>query len=324
MYRFCEQQGVPVRRCGKLIVATHQRELARLDELATRGRSNGLQGLRLLSGEALLAHEPHCGGIAALLVPDAGVVDFARVTQALGDVVREQGGEVLVESKVVGVRRQSDRVVIQTTQGDLECKLLINCAGLQSDRVARMCRLRPDCRIIPFRGEYYELIERRLELVRTMIYPVPDPRLPFLGVHLTRLIDGRVEIGPSAVLALDRHGYRRWSFKGRDALAMMTYGGAWRMAARNWRIGLSELRRSISKRAFAQAAQRLVPDLAAKDLVRGKAGIRAQAVDASGRLLDDFRVQRAERMIHVLNAPSPAATAALSIGRYLAAMAQAS
>ena len=324
MYRFCEQRGVPVRRCGKLIVATHQRELARLDELATRGQSNRLQGLRRLSGEALREHEPHCGGIAALLVPDAGVVDFARVTQALGDVVRERGGEVLVGSEVVGVRRRSDRIVIQTTQGDLECKLLINCAGLQSDRVARMCGLHPDCRIIPFRGEYYELIERRRELVRTMIYPVPDPRFPFLGVHLTRTIDGRVEVGPSAVLALARYGYRRRSFRGRDALAMMTYGGAWRMAARNWRIGLSELRRSISKRAFTQAAQRLVPGLAPADLVRGKAGIRAQAVDASGRLLDDFRVQRAERMIHVLNAPSPAATAALSIGHHLAAMAQAS
>ena len=324
MYRFCEERGVPVRRCGKLIVATHQRELARLDELATRGQSNGLQGLRQLSSGALREHEPHCRGIAALLVPDAGVVDFARVTQALGKVVQEQGGEVLVGSKVVGVHRRSDRVVIQTTQGDLECKLLINCAGLQSDRVARMCGLRPDCRIIPFRGQYYELIERRRELVRTMIYPVPDRRLPFLGVHLTGLIDGRVEIGPSAVLAWDRHGYRRRSFRGRDALAMMTYGGAWRMAARHWRIGLSELRRSISKRAFTQAAQRLVPDLAPTDLVRGKAGIRAQAVDASGRLLDDFRVQRAERMIHVLNAPSPAATAALSIGEHLAAMAQAS
>lgn len=324
MYRFWEERGVPVRRCGKLIVATHQRELARLDELATRGQTNGLQGLRQLSGEALREHEPHCRGIAALLVPDAGVVDFAKVTQALGDVIREQGGEVLVGSEVVGVRRRSDRVVIQTTQGDLECKLLINCAGLQSDRVARMCGLRPECRIIPFRGEYYELVERRRELVRTMIYLVPDPRLPFLGVHLTRTIDGRVEVGPNAVLAWDRHGYRRRSFRGRDALAMMTYGGTWRMAARHWRIGLSELRRSISKRAFIQAARRLVPDLAPTDLVRGKAGIRAQAVDASGRLLDDFRVQRAERMIHVLNAPSPAATAALSIGEHVAAMAQAS
>ncbi len=317
MYRFCEERGVPVRRCGKLILATHQRELARLDELATRGQLNGLQGLQRLSGEALREHEPHCGGIAALLVPDAGVVDFAKVTQALGDVVREQGGEVFVGSEVVGVHRRSDRVVIQTTRGDLECKLLINCAGLQSDRVARMCGLRPDCRIIPFRGEYYELVEGRRELVRTMIYPVPDPRLPFLGVHLTRTIDGRVEVGPNAVLALDRHGYRRRSFKARDALAMMTYGGAWRMAVRNWRVGLSEIRRSISKRAFARAAQQLVPDLAARDLVRARAGIRAQAVDANGRLLDDFRVQRAERMLHVLNAPSPAATAALAIGPHL-------
>jgi L-2-hydroxyglutarate oxidase len=239
----------------------------------------------------------------------------------MGDLVRQAGGTLRLGARVWGCRRQSAGLVLETTRGAVACRHLVNCGGLQSDRVARMCGARPGVQIIPFRGEYYELAPGRRALVRNLVYPVPDPRFPFLGVHFTRMISGGVEAGPNAVLALAREGYRKWDFSLTDVLQMASYRGFWRMAAKYWRTGLGELRRSFSKRAFHAALQRLLPELRLEDLRPAGSGVRAQAVDPSGALVDDFRVVARGRAVHVLNAPSPAATASLSIGRHIAALA---
>ncbi len=318
MYRFCEEHGVACLRCGKLVVATTPSEMNRLVALEERGRANGLQGLRHLRAEQLQEYEPHVTGVGGLHVADTGVVDFGAVLLAMADVVGKRGGAVLTGRRVRAVRLETDRIVLVTSGGEVTCATLINCAGLQADRVALLCGVRPDCRIVPVRGEYWRLVAGRDSLVRHLVYPVPDPKLPFLGVHFTRRINGEVEAGPSAVLTLNRHGYRRWRPAPRDALDVLRYRGAWRMAARQWRTGLGELSRSFSRPAAARALQRLVPEISAADLEPATAGVRAMAVDPDGGLLDDFRIVRADRMVHVLNAPSPAATASISIGRYIA------
>jgi L-2-hydroxyglutarate oxidase len=235
--------------------------------------------------------------------------------------VRRSGGEVRLGTRVVGCRREAGGLVLETTQGPLACRYLINCCGLQSDRVARLCGVEPGLQIIPFRGEYYELVPERRFLIRNLVYPVPDPRFPFLGVHFTRTIHGIVEAGPNAVLAFRREGYHRWSISPADVLRMATYGGFWRMAGRYWRTGLGEMVRSYSKRAFHKALQRLLPELRLEDLRPAGAGVRAQALEPGGSLVDDFRIVQHERMIHVLNAPSPAATASISIGGTIADLA---
>jgi L-2-hydroxyglutarate oxidase len=319
LYEFCRERGVRHERCGKIVVATRETELPALEELERRGAANGLAGIRRLTAEELREHEPHVTGVAGLLVPETGIVDYAEVTEAYAAVVRERGGEVWTSAAVKGVRREgSGGMVLETARGAVRCKALVNCGGLQSDRVARLCGVTPDVRIVPFRGEYYTLAPERAHLVRNLIYPVPDPRFPFLGVHFTRMIGGGVEAGPNAVLALARHGYRRTSFSLRDSYATGTYVGFWRMARKFWRTGFGEFHRSISKRAFLSALRRLIPELELNDLRPGGAGVRAQALDRTGALVDDFRVIQAERMVHVLNAPSPAATASISIGRYIA------
>ena len=318
MYRFCEEHGVACLRCGKLVVATTPSEMNRLVALEERGRANGLKGLRHLRAEQLQEYEPHVTGVGGLHVADTGVVDFGAVLLAMADVVGKRGGAVLTGRRVRAVRLETDRIVLVTSGGEVTCATLINCAGLQADRVALLCGVRPDCRIVPVRGEYWRLVAGRDSLVRHLVYPVPDPKLPFLGVHFTRRINGEVEAGPSAVLTLNRHGYRRGRPAPRDALDVLRYRGAWRMAARQWRMGLGELRRSFSRPAAARALQRLVPEITAADLEPATAGVRAMAVDPDGGLLDDFRIVRADRMVHVLNAPSPAATASISIGRYIA------
>jgi L-2-hydroxyglutarate oxidase len=320
LYEFCRERGVRHECCGKVVVATREAELPALDELERRGTANGLAGIRRLSAEGLREHEPHVTGIAGLHVPETGIVNYAEVTDAYAAVVRERGGQVWTNAAVVGVRPQAPGTVLETARGPLACRALINCGGLQSDRVARLCGATPDVRIVPFRGEYYTLAPRRANLVRNLIYPVPDPRFPFLGVHFTRMIGGGVEAGPNAVLALARHGYRRMSFSLRDCYATGTYVGFWRMARKHWRTGFGELHRSISKRAFLSALRRLIPELELTDLHPGGAGVRAQALDRTGALVDDFRVVQSDRMIHVLNAPSPAATASISIGRYIAGL----
>jgi L-2-hydroxyglutarate oxidase LhgO len=317
MYRFSSEHGIAHERCGKVVVATREEHLPALQELERRGRANGLQGLRVLGAEELREHEPHVAGRAGLLVTETGIVDYPQVTRTLADLVRAAGGTVRLKGRVVGCRRQSGELLLETTQGEVACRFLINCAGLQSDRVATLCGVRPGLRIVPFRGEYYELAPERRHLVRNLIYPVPDPRFPFLGVHFTRIVHGGVEAGPNAVLALKREGYRWSQFSPRDVLGMACYGGFWRMVSRYWKTGLGELHRSLSKSAFLKALQELIPELRVDDIRPAGAGVRAQALAPDGALIDDFRIVAAGRMIHVLNAPSPAATASLRIARHI-------
>lgn len=319
LFAFCEARGIAHARCGKLVIAADVRELPALDELERRGRGNGLTGIRRLGPGALQEREPGAAGVAGLLVPDTGIVDYGSVAAAFADAVREAGGEVRTRARLLGVRVLATELTCETAAGAVSARALVNCAGLQADRVARLCGADPDVCIVPFRGEYHLLRPERAHLVRHLIYPVPDPGLPFLGVHCTRRIDGRVECGPNAILALAREGYRWTVVSPRDLLELARFPGAWRMARRLWRPGLGEVRRSLSRRAFVRASQRLVPGLRDDDLRPGGAGVRAQAVDRDGVLLDDFRIVESPRMLHVLNAPSPAATASMAIGTYLAA-----
>jgi len=321
MYRFCREHGIPHERCGKIVVATHERELPALDELERRGAANGLTGLKRLRAEEIREHEPHAAGIAGLFVAETGIVDYTQVTQKYAELVEKAGSEIRTRSRVQGFKRTPAGLVLETTGGEIHARHVINCAGLQSDRVARLCGVDPRLRITPFRGEYYELKPDREHLVKNLVYPVPDPRFPFLGVHFTRMIRGGVEAGPNAVLAFKREGYRRSSFSARDTLGLLSFAGFWRMAFRYWRMGLGEFYRSFSKRAFVVALQRLIPELRFEDVQPSGAGVRAQALESGGALVDDFRIVEADKMIHVLNAPSPAATASLSVGRVIAEMA---
>ena len=318
LYRFCAEEEIPHARCGKVVVATHPEELPRLDELERRGRANGLSGLRRLRAEEIRDIEPHAAGVAGLHVPETGIVDYPAVARAYGRKVEERGGTIWTGARVTAVRRDGAGLVADTSRGTVACRLLVNCAGLQADRVARLCGARVDVRIVPFRGEYYELVPERRDLVRGLIYPAPDPRFPFLGVHLTRRVDGGVEAGPNAVLALRREGYRWRDVSPRDLAATAVWPGFWKLAARFWTIGAYEVRRSLMKSVFVRDLQRLVPEIRAEDLHRAGAGVRAQALDRNGSLVDDFRIVTSDRAIHILNAPSPAATASLAIGRKIA------
>jgi L-2-hydroxyglutarate oxidase len=321
LYRFCAERGIPAERCGKVVVATREKQLPVLEELRRCGEANGLTGLRRLRPEEIREIEPHATGIAGLFVPQTGIVDYARVTEGYAVEVRRGGGEVLLGARVLRIAHDGGGLVLETGKGEVRCRHLVNCAGLQSDRVARLAGAEPGVRIVPFRGEYYELVPECRHLVRNLIYPVPDPEFPFLGVHFTRMIGGGVEAGPNAVLAFKREGYSRWSFSAGDLFDAFSYGGFWRMAGSYWRMGLGELWRSWNKGAFVRALQALMPEIAPADLVPGGAGVRAQALDPDGKLVDDFRIVEAERQIHVLNAPSPAATASISIGETIADLA---
>jgi L-2-hydroxyglutarate oxidase len=321
LIRFCEEEGIAWERCGKVVVATREDELPRLDELERRGMANGLTGLRRLRAEEIREYEPHAAGIAALWVAETGIVDYPGVAQAYGRRIEARGGTVWTGARVQGVHRDGSGLVVETTRGTVSCNSLVNCAGLQCDRVARLCGAEVDVRIIPFRGEYYELVSERRSLVRGLIYPVPDPSFPFLGVHLTRMIKGGVEAGPNAVLALKREGYRWTDVSPRDLVASATWPGLWRLAARFWKVAGFEVWRSLVKSAFVRDLQRLVPEIRDQDVYRAGAGVRAQAMERNGALVDDFRIVQSEKAIHVLNAPSPAATASLAIGRTIAEMA---
>jgi L-2-hydroxyglutarate oxidase len=322
MYRFCEKYNIKHERCGKIVVATEPSEIAALDNLESRGRANGLTGMRRLTAEQIKEHEPYVNGLAGLLVPETGIVDYKAVSETMGRLITERGGQIRKQARFRSFRRLGTEMVLGTTQGDVVCRHLINCGGLQSDRVARLCGVEPGLQIIPFRGEYYELAPQAKHLVRNLIYPVPDPRFPFLGVHFTRCVSGMTEAGPNAVLALRREGYHRLSFSPRDTMQLLAYSGFWRMAWKYAGTGMKEVYRSFSKKAFLRALQRLIADLRYEDIHPAGAGVRAQAVDPTGALVDDFRFVQAEGMIHVLNAPSPAATASLSIGRTIAAKAR--
>jgi L-2-hydroxyglutarate oxidase len=319
MYRFCAEEGVPHRRCGKLVVAVRAEEMARLATLEDRGRANGVT-LRRLGPEEIKEHEPEVVGIAGLWVEETGVVNYTLVTEAMGRRLARLGGEVRTSHRVLAIRRAGATLVLQTTGGELRTSRLVNCAGLQSDRVARLAGIEPGLRIVPFRGEYYVVRAARAGLVRGLIYPVPDPALPFLGVHFTRGIDDVVEAGPNAVLALKREGYTWRDISVKDIVDWASFPGFWRMARSQWRNGAVEVARSLSRARFLDSLRILVPSLNDGDIEPGGSGVRAQAVSLDGKLIDDFHIQTAPGMVHVLNAPSPAATASLAIGREVAAL----
>ncbi|CAL9488407.1 L-2-hydroxyglutarate oxidase [Streptomyces sp. enrichment culture] len=317
MIKFCSEYGIDHAVTGKLIVATDRAELPRLHALVQRGRENGIP-VRELGGAQIAEYEPEVRGLAAIHVGTTGICDFTGVARQLAAA---SGAEILYGAQVVRIdRRPSLGVAVRTARGDIvRARVLVNCAGLHCDEIARMTGDEPDMRIVPFRGEYYELA--RPELVRGLVYPVPDPAFPFLGVHLTRGIDGGVHIGPNAVPALAREGYDWTTLRPRELSATLAYPGAWHIARRHWRYGAGELRRSLSKRAFTEAVRRLLPAATEADLVPAPAGVRAQAVLRDGTLVDDFLIKEGARAVHVLNAPSPAATASLPIGRQVAALA---
>jgi L-2-hydroxyglutarate oxidase LhgO len=323
MVEFCQRNGIPHQICGKLIVATNAEESAHLEELRQRGEVNGLRGLRLLEREAMREIEPHAGGIRALQVPMTGITDYAQVAGKYAELATARGAELKTGAGVIGFRKSAGEVVVQTRTGDFAARYVVNCAGLYSDQIARLAGHEPDLMIIPFRGEYYDLVKARQDLVRGLIYPVPDPKYPFLGVHFTRRIHGGVDAGPNAVLALRREGYRRTDFDLGEAMETLSYGGFCKLARRQWRHGLSEIRRSMSKRLFVRSLQRLVPEVRDEDMAPGGSGVRAQAIGPDGNLVDDFRFVPTERFLHVLNVPSPAATASLPIGREILKMAEA-
>jgi L-2-hydroxyglutarate oxidase len=318
LYALCAEHGIPYECCGKVVVAVDDRELPALDELERRGRANGLTGLERLDAAQVRSREPQAAALAGLFVPQTGIVDYARVTETLAELVRRHGGMIRLGTEVRAGRLAADGLTLFTSVGEVRTRFLVNCAGLHCDRVARACGVEPGVRIVPFRGEYYQVRAERRDLVRHLLYPVPDPTLPFLGVHFTRMIDGTLEAGPNAVLAWKREGYRWNDISAVDLADTLAFPGFWRLAGRFWRTGLAEYRRSFSRRAFVASLQRLVPAVTAADVTRGGAGVRAQAVDRDGRLVDDFRIVTGERMVHVLNAPSPAATASLSIGKVIA------
>ncbi|HUK48685.1 MAG TPA: L-2-hydroxyglutarate oxidase [Terriglobales bacterium] len=315
MVEFCRQHSLPHEVCGKVIVAINPEELPRLDELRRRAETNGLVGVREIGPEGLREIEPHATGLKALFVPSTGITNFAQVTQKYAELIARSGSTVLTGARVSAINRRSNKVVVETPRGAFSASAVINCAGLHSDRIAHMAGDDPGVMIVPFRGEYYDLIPERASLVRSLIYPVPDPRFPFLGVHFTRRVTGTVDAGPNAVLALRREGYTRMDFSFRDLSSSLAFPGFWRMSARNWRYGLSEYQRSFSKKEFVRALQTLVPEVRSADLVPGGAGVRAQALKADGTLVDDFQLVPSRNMLHVLNVPSPAATASLMIAK---------
>lgn len=317
MVEFCLEHGIKHDICGKVIVATSEAELPLLEQLFQRGLDNQLPVSRL-SREQVAEIEPHVRCLAGIKVPTTGIVDYRQVCAKYAELIQKQGGRVLTGTKVTSIREVNGTHRIETSKGGYEAGFLINCAGLHSDRVARLAGLRPEARIVPFRGEYYELVPEKHHLVNTLIYPVPNPAFPFLGVHFTKMIDGSVHAGPNAVLAFKREGYYKTSFNLRDFLETMTFGGFWKLARKNLNEGLMEVRRSLSKAVFVRSLQRLIPEIQPDDIVPAAAGVRAQALLPSGDLVDDFLILPGRNACHVCNAPSPAATASLEIGRSVA------
>lgn len=321
LYQFCEQHNILHDRCGKVVVASSESEIPALNNLEQRGLANGLTGLRRLTAEEIKEYEPHTTGIAGIFVPQTGIVDYVAVVAKYAQIVENNGGVIRKNTRMQDISRENDRITIQTSAGDFQTRYLINCAGLQSDRVAKKCGVNPGLQIIPFRGEYYDINPDKHHLVNNLIYPVPDPRFPFLGVHFTRRVTGGIEAGPNAVLAFKREGYKMFNINLGDLMTYGLYIGFWRMALKYWKMGFGEFYRSISKRAFVTALQKLVPEIQMDDVHRSGAGVRAQALSPDGALVDDFRIAETDNMIHVLNAPSPAATASISIGLTISKMA---
>ena len=317
LVQFCEENEIEFEKCGKTIVATDATELERLETLYQRGVANGVAGLELIGPERLQEIEPHTQGVRALWSPETGIIDYVKVAAAYGSRFQEYGGDIYNEAAVRAIHGFSGAMTVETDRGSLRAKHIINCAGLYADRVAEMMGEATGVRIIPFRGEYYTLRPESQRLVKGLIYPVPDPRFPFLGVHYTRNIHGYVEAGPNAVLAFAREGYRKSNVDLTESLGTFTYPGFWKMTAKHWRTGMAEMHRSYSKQVFVHDLQKLIPEIKETDLAPGGAGVRAQAVAADGALLDDFSILRGQQAIHVLNAPSPGATSSLAIGAHI-------
>ncbi len=315
---YCDARAIPVLRCGKVVVATDHTELARLEELYRRSLANGVPGVELIDGERLAEIEPHVRGVRALRSPETSVVDYQLVAEAFADDVRAGGGDVLLGCEVRAIRTAANATVLETTRGDVEARVVVTCAGLHADRVSTMTGGSPDPRIVPFRGDYLRLRPERRKLVRGLVYPVPDPAFPFLGVHTTVRPDGDVWLGPNAVLALAREGYRRRDLDVGDLLDVLRSPGFRRLARRHWRVGGTEMLRDLSARLLVRSAQKLLPELGVGDVVHGPSGIRAQALDHDGTLVDDFVIDQSAGVTHVRNAPSPGATSSLAIGSWIA------
>jgi L-2-hydroxyglutarate oxidase len=318
LYNFCGENNIPNERCGKIVVATSESELNALDELFKRGIANGLSGIKKLGAEEIKNYEPHATGLGGMFVPQTGIVDYSKVTDAYAKLFLDGGGHLETNCKFLSLKYSDGELVALTTKEEFKTKFLVNCGGLYCDRIAKLCGVNPGLQIIPFRGEYYKLKKEKEYLVKNLIYPVPDPRFPFLGVHFTRMMKGGVEAGPNAVLAFKRVGYTKKDFSAADVSQMLFYPGFWKMAAQYYKMGFGEFYRSFSKKAFVKALQKLVPEIQEEDIEVGGAGVRAQALEPNGKLVDDFCIVEANKMVHVLNAPSPAATASLSIGRAIA------
>jgi L-2-hydroxyglutarate oxidase len=317
LVEFCRENGVACEICGKVIVATEPGELGRLENLYELGRQNGLAAEKIGPTE-LKDLEPYAAGLAAIRVPSAGIVDYVGVARAFARIVEERGGEIRTSTRVESVSERREGVEIGTNRGTFRARKFINCAGLYSDRVAEMSGVEPGMKIVPFRGEYYELVPEKRHLVKNLIYPVPNPNFPFLGVHFTRTVHGGVEAGPNAVLGLAREGYKKTDVNLRELAEVLSYPALWKLTGKNWRIGIEEIKRSFSKGAFVRSLKRLVPEIREEDLYPVSAGVRAQAMMKDGRFIDDFLILEGKNSLHVLNAPSPAATASIPIGEAIA------
>lgn len=315
MVEFCRAHSIPHQICGKVVVATSEDELPGLEELYRRGLANGVPGLRMIGPEELRDVEPHARGIRAIHVPSAGITDYRIVSEKYADLISKAGGAVVTGARVVGLSRSGRKTLVKTSLREYEASYVVNCAGLHGDRVTRMGSADLDMQIVPFRGEYYEIVPEKRHLVRGLIYPVPDPRFPFLGVHFTLHVNGAVEAGPNAVLAFAREGYQKTSFDFNDTVEMLQYSGLWRLVFKYWKAGADEYYRSLFKPAFVRALQKLLPDLRSADLHPGGAGVRAMPLYADGKLSDDFRFVETKGMMNVISVPSPAATTSLLIGR---------
>lgn len=314
MKEFCQTHGIDHDICGKVIVATKEEELPLLENLYTRGLENKLDIQRIGSDE-LKEIEPHVKGLGAIRVPQAGIVNYRQVSEKFASIIEEKGGEIKLNTKVEKIQEESDQVTIETSRGTIKARMVINCAGLHSDRVAAAAGYKTDMKILPFRGEYYKLKPEKRYLVKNLIYPVPNPKFPFLGVHFTRMVSGEVDAGPNAVLSFKREGYKKTDFNAKDLAEALSYSGLWKMAGKFAKEGMDEYIRSFSKKQFTKSLQELIPEIQADDLIPAPAGVRAQAIRNDGNMVDDFHIIMGKRTIHVCNAPSPAATASIEIGK---------
>jgi L-2-hydroxyglutarate oxidase LhgO len=331
MLEFCQDQGIPFELCGKVIVALDVSELPRLEDLYRRGIANGVQGLQLIGPERLRELEPYATGIKAIYSPQTGITDFVKVAHAYAQAIEQRGGEIITGCKVTSLSNKDGHTlllctqphtIVRNVQVEIVTRYVITCGGLQADKLSKMSGKKPEMHILPFRGDYYVLRPEKRQMVKALIYPVPDPRFPFLGVHFTRRLDGSVWVGPNAVLAFARDGYQRWKINPKDMWEILSYGGFWKMAARYWKMGSAEMYRDYVKAAYVKEVQRYLPELQSNDIVPGPSGVRAQALAKDGRLMDDFLIQHGENAIHVVNAPSPAATSSLVLAKMIVDEAQ--